>query len=227
MLTHDQFLQICSHTRQYLTDTAAGSERAWVKSFPRAADHRWQHTLNVLRNADEILAGEGAAPEVRDIVRVAVILHDISMFVCDHEIHGRVSGEIAGKYLREEDYPEEFVTRVARAVTEHGMDLDLVSPGEMEKTFSWEGRVVLEADILDKLGASTIVDHMLTLGKEDLLGFECKRELAEGRAMQRAVYFKEYILTETGRRMAAQRFDFFLKFLDQLGQEISDTSLPA
>ncbi len=227
MLTHAQFMQICDFTRQYLKETAAQSEQGWVKSFPRAADHRWQHTLNVLRNAEEILTGGGAAEETANIVRVAVILHDISIFVCDHEIHGRVSAEIAEKYLREAGYPEDFVARVARAVAEHGMDLDLVSPEEHARTFSWEGRVVLEGDILDKLGASTITDTLLTLAKKDLLGFECRRELAEGRAMQRALFFKDYISTETGKRMAVQRFDFFLQFLAQLEREISDRSMPA
>lgn len=227
MLTHTQFMQMCEFTRQYLKETAARSEQEWVKPFPRAAEHRWQHTLNVLRNAEEVLIGEGATEEAAEIVRAAVILHDISMFVCDHEIHGRVSAEIAEKYLREEGYPGNFVARVARAVAEHGMDLDLISPEEQARTFSWEGRVVLEADILDKLGASTITDTLLTLAKKDLLGFECRRELAEGRAMQRAVFFKDYISTETGKRMAAQRFDFFLQFLAQLGREISDRSMPA
>ncbi|MBN2119201.1 MAG: HD domain-containing protein [Anaerolineales bacterium] len=227
MLTNDQFIQICNFTQRYLEETAARSEQEWLKSFPRAAEHRWQHTLNVLHNAETILAGEGAPEDVKEIVRVAVILHDISMFVCDHEIHGRVSAEIAEKYLLEEGYPKEFVAKVARAVAEHGTDLGPLSPEEQGKLFSWEGKVVLEADILDKLGASTITDTLLSLGKKDQLGFECRRELANGRAMQRAAFFKDYIWTETGRRLAAQRFGFFLKFLDQLEQEVIDNSMPS
>ena len=227
MLTHDQFIQICNFTQRYLEETAARSEQEWLKSFPRAAEHRWQHTLNVLHNAETILAGEGATEDVKEIVRVAVILHDISMFVCDHEIHGRVSAEIAEKYLLEEGYPKDFVAKVARAVAEHGTDLGPLSPEEQGKLFSWEGKVVLEADILDKLGASTITDTLLSLGRQHQLGFECRRELANGRAMQRAAFFKDYIWTETGRSMAAQRFGFFLKFLDQLEQEVIDNSMPA
>src|SRR5688572_7001637 len=101
-MTDDQFTRICNYAQQYLKETAAKSDQAWLKNFPRAAEHRWQHTLNVLRNAELILVGEKASEEVKNIVRVAVILHDISMFVCDHEIHGRVSAEIAEKYLLEE-----------------------------------------------------------------------------------------------------------------------------
>jgi HD superfamily phosphodiesterase len=226
MITNDQFMRICNFTREYLKETAAVSEQAWLKRFPRAAEHRWQHTLNVLHNAETILAGERASEDMADVVRVAVILHDISMFVCDHEIHGRVSAEIAEKYLLEEGYPNDFVAKVTRAIAEHGTDLGPLPPEEQGKHFSWEGKVVLEADILDKLGASTITDTLLSLGAKDRLGFECRAELSNGRAMQRAAFFKDYIWTETGRSMAEKRFDFFIKFLDQLGQEVVEHSIP-
>ncbi|HLF74848.1 MAG TPA: HD domain-containing protein [Anaerolineales bacterium] len=226
MITNDQFMKICSLTRQYLKETAEKREQEWLKRFPRAGEHRWQHTLNVLHNAEIILAGENAAEDIKDIVRIAVILHDISMFVCDHQIHGRVSSEIAEKYLLEEGYPDEFVARVTRAIAEHGTDLGPLSPEEQGKLFSYEGKIVLEADILDKLGASTITDTLLSLGARDRLGFECREELSNGRAMERAAFFRDYIWTETGKKMAEQRFGFFLKFLDQLGQEVVESSMP-
>ena len=224
MLTKEQLGQIAEYTRQYLHQTHAKREDEWAKKFPRSAIHRWQHTLNVLHNAEQILAGENANDESADIVRAAAILHDISMFVCDHEIHGQVSAEIAEKYLTEQRYPPEFVSKVARAIAEHGTDLGPLPPDQQGELFSWEGKVVLEADILDKLGASTITDSLLTMGKRDRLGFESRRELAEGRAMQGAAIFKEYIWTETGKRMAEQRFAFFKKFVEQLADEVVEVS---
>ncbi len=149
MLDKEQLNRICQHTQQYLKETAAQSDQEWLANFPRSAEHRWQHTLNVLANAEQILAGECADPDSSDVVRVAAILHDISMFVCDHQIHGRVSAEIAETYLLEQGYPKEFVARVARAVAEHGTDLGPLPPEEQGALFSWEGKVVLEADILD------------------------------------------------------------------------------
>jgi len=227
MISNDQFRQICDFTQKYLKETFAKSEQEWLKKFPRAAEHRWQHTLNVLQNAESILDGERATEDAKDVVRVAVILHDISMFVCDHEIHGRISAEIAEKYLLSERYPIDFVAKVTRAIAEHGTDLGPLPPEEQGKLFSWEGKVVLEADILDKLGASTITDTLLSLGARDRLGFECRGELFTGRAMERAAFFKDYIWTETGSRMAKQRFEFFLKFLEQLGKEVVEHSLPS
>jgi len=226
MIDEEKLRQLCEYTQQYLIETADKSTQDWLKKFPRAADHRWQHTLNVLANAEKILAGEGADENSCDIVRVAVILHDISMFVCDHQIHGRVSAEIAEKHLLEQDYPKEFVEKVMRAIAEHGTDLGPLPPDQQGMLFSWEGMVVLEADILDKLGASAITDTLLTLGKRDRLGFECREELAHGRAMERAAFFKDYIWTDTGKHMAEQRFAFFLQFLEQLSEEVMESSQP-
>jgi HD superfamily phosphodiesterase len=226
MFGDEHFRHLCQFTRTFLNESAARSEQEWLRDFPRAAEHRWQHTLNVLYNAEQILAGENASDDQKDVVRAAVILHDISMFVCDHEVHGRVSAEIAEKYLMEQGYPENFVSRVSRAIAEHGTDLGPLPPDEQGAFFSWEGKVVLEADILDKLGASTITDSLLVLGKRDALGFECRKELAEGRSMERASFFKDYIWTETGKRLAEQRFSFFLEFLGQLREEVVEQSIP-
>jgi uncharacterized protein len=226
MLTDENFRELCHYTRTFLNETAAKSDQEWLKDFPRAAVHRWQHTLNVLKNAEQILAGEGVSDERADVVRAAVILHDISLFTCDHKIHGQVSAEIAERHLLKQGYQKDFVDRVTRAVAEHGTDLGPLPPDEQGALFSWEGKVVLEADILDKLGASAITDSLLVLGKKEKQGFECRRELAQGRAMQRASFFKDYIWTETGQRLAEQRFSFFLKFLEQLGEEVVETSSP-
>ena len=226
MPTDEQIRHLCDFSRLYLNETAAQSEQEWLKDFPRAAEHRWQHTLNVLRNAEKILAGESVRDDRADVVRTAVILHDISMFVCNHEIHGRVSAEIAEKHLLAKGYPNDFVRQVRRAVAEHGTDLGPLPPKEQGALFSWEGKVVLEADILDKLGASAITDTILFLGGKGRQGFECRRVLAQGRAMERAAFFKDYIWTDTGKRMAEQRFTFFLKFLDQLAEEVFEKSNP-
>jgi hypothetical protein len=45
--------------------------------------------------------------------------------------------------------------------------------------------------------------------------------------MERAAFFKDYIWTETGRRMAQQRFAFFQKFLEQLAGEVVESSAPS
>ena len=45
--------------------------------------------------------------------------------------------------------------------------------------------------------------------------------------MQRAIFFKDYIWTRTGKKLAQERFEFFLKFLDQLAEEVVEIHSPA
>ena len=71
MITKNQLKEISEYVKQYLYDSFDVSDQDWVKSFPRSADHRWQHTLNVLANAEQILEGEGADEEPGNIVRAA------------------------------------------------------------------------------------------------------------------------------------------------------------
>jgi len=222
MITADQMQQIRDYVRNYLTESAATSTQPWVKAFPRAAEHRWHHTLNVFKNAEAILAGEGAAPDSAEVVRVAVYLHDVSMFVCDHTVHGQVSADMAERYLLGMGLQPRFVARVKRAIAEHGTDLGDIPPEEQGKQFSWEGKVVLEADILDKVGAMAVASGLLMLGTKGTLQHEARAEFLGSMTMERAVFFKDYVWTHTGRRLAEQRFGFLLNFLDQLKEETHD-----
>ena len=224
MLSKEDLGRIADYTRQYLYETGAKRDAEHIRTRPRSIDYRWQHTLNVLRNAEQILVGENASDESAEIVRVAVIMHDISKFACESAVHAQVGAEVAQKFLTEEGYPKEFVERVARAIAEHGAIFSPLPPDQLGDLLSWEGKIVREADTLDKLGASAITDALLRLGKQDRLGFECLRELAEGRMMERAVFARQYIWTETGKRMAEQRFAFFKKFIEQLKEEVVEYS---
>ena len=226
IITDEQFRQLCNFVQQYLKETATNSKQEWLKDFPRAAEHRWQHTLNVLGNAERILAGEGTDSDTANVVRGAVILHDIAMFTCDHTVHGQVGADFAQQYLLDQGYHEEFVLRVARAIAEHGTDFGDLPPEEQGTVFSWAGKVLVEADILDKLGANPILESLLYLGKQGHLPHECRMALTEGRAMQRATFFKDYFWTKTGKQMAEERFKFFHKFLEQVAQEVYESSNP-
>jgi len=226
MLMKQQFREIANFTHQYLVETVAKSDQEWVKSFPRAAEHRWQHTLNVLQNAVKILDGEKLDQNIFDIVKVSAIMHDISMFVCDHSIHGRVSAEIAEGYLSAQGFSSNFTYRVTQAITEHGVDFDTITPDEMGAQFSLEGKIQIEADILDKFGVSAVTSALLQLGKNELLPFECRIALNDGIEMQRALYFKDYLWTETGKKMRDDRFGFFLSFLNQLSEEGFEKTSP-
>ena len=227
MVSKQQLNQIASYVRDFLYESAEKSDQEWLEDFPRAADHRWQHTLNVVANAEAILAGEQASPTQVAAVRVASLMHDVSMFVCDHSIHGQVSADMASEYLLDMQLDEDFVSRVSQAIAEHGTSFGDLPPQEQGEQFTWEGKVLVEADILDKLGASTVANGLMYLGKQEKLNFEARQELREGPTFERAEFFKDYFWTDTGKQMAERRLSFFLEFLDRLEEEVVEYDMPA
>jgi len=226
MINKNELQSIAEYVNQFLHESAASSDQEWLKDFPRAADHRWQHTLNVLANAEQILKGELASKNSGSVVRVAALLHDVSMFICDHSVHGQVSADMAAEYLDKVGFDSVFIEQVSRAIAEHGTDLGDIPPAEQGSQFSWEGIVLLEADILDKLGASTITSGILSLGEQHKLYYEALLRLVDSPTFERAEFFKDYIWTDTGRRMAERRFSFFLQYLERLQEEVVEYSMP-
>jgi putative nucleotidyltransferase with HDIG domain len=226
VLRDEQLQAVKVFVHRYLQESFSNCDRKWKQRFPRSAEYRWQHTLNVLRNSEKIIAGESVGEAQADILRWAAILHDVAMFDSDYEVHGQAGAEIAQKYLLEQGYRTDFVNQVCQAVAEHGTDLGPVSPAEQGKLLSWAGKALIEADILDKLGASAVTSALLTLGLDGKLNHECHAELLEGIAMQRANFFKDYIWTDTGKKLAEKRFGFFQNYLEQLTEEVVETEMP-
>lgn len=220
MLDEQLFQQIAEFTRHHLMDSASRRTQEQVEAFPRAGEYRWRHTLNVFKNAERIIDGEAYDVGTDGVIRVAAIMHDIAMFDCDHAVHGECRARIAEKYLSEQGLPESFVASVRKAIAEHGVDFDRFFPEEMGDTFSVPGKVLIEADILDKLGASAVTVGMLILGREGKLPHECRQELERGQALDRARYFKDYIWTATARQLARDRFGFFETYLARLADEV-------
>lgn len=226
MINQSQLNEIANFVRHFLHETAETSNQAWVRAFPRAAEHRWQHTLNVLKNAGQILEGEGTDDYTSAVVRASALLHDVSMFTCDHAIHAKVSAEIAADYLQEQNYDEDLIKAVCRAVAEHGTDFGDIPPAEQGERFSWAGKVLIEADILDKLGASAVTSSLMSLGEQRKLNFEAHSELLRSRAFEKATFFKDYTWTETGKQMAERRYTFFKDYLVHLKEEVVETVMP-
>jgi uncharacterized protein len=217
---NEQFDEVKSFVEHHLQESFTKCDEEWKIRFPRSAEYRWQHTLNVSQNAEKIISGEDVGEVQAEILRFAAILHDVAMFNAGHEVHAQVGAEIAANYLLGQGYPADFVKQVCLAVAEHGTDLGPIPPSDQGRLLSWAGKALIEADILDKLGASAVTSALLVLGEEGKLNHECRITLSAGNAMQRAVFFKDYIWSQTGKKLAEQRFEFFQKFLNQLAEEV-------
>src|SRR5258707_2030323 len=120
-LSDSQKQKIGLYVRSYIMRTALnfGHQNAAAR-----ATARWMHTLNVVQNAHQILDGERATEELREICEVAALFHDIDHYTVQLEYHAARGAETAQRYLTKEGYPASFVGRVAEAVRDHSPDLD-------------------------------------------------------------------------------------------------------
>jgi hypothetical protein len=139
---------------------------------------------------------------------------------------GRGAAEIARVDLVEPVYAEGFARRASRAIAEHGTNLGPLPPDKQGEVLPFEGKGLIQADILDRLGANAVTGALLDLGKGGKLSHECRAAMAQGVVMERATLFKDYVWTETGTRLAAERYLVFVDFLKQLAEEVDDAQDP-
>jgi HD superfamily phosphodiesterase len=222
-LSDAQRQKIASYVRAYLLRTAKsfGHQNAIYR-----AEARWTHTLNVGQNLKLIFDGEKASPESRDICEVATFFHDADHYTVQAEYHAMRGAETATRFLTKEGYDPDFIRRVADAIREHNRDLDDDIPIDAQvqhivETLSLEARMLLDADTLDKIGASNILEAVLSMGFTQKARIaEVASQLTSGWPLQRARLWKDILTTPTGKALGEERFAFYEQFLKQVAVEI-------
>lgn len=221
-LSDAQREKIALYVRSYLLRTAQtfGHENAVFR-----ASARWTHTLNVLQNLKAILDGERVTSEIRDVCEVAAYFHDVDHYTVQLEYHAERGAETARRYLTKDGYDPDFIQRVSRVILNHHLDLDddIAIDDQVKRiinTFSLEERMLMDADTLDKIGVSNILQSVLTMGQLDQMLAESARQLTSGWPLQRASVWSAVLTTPTGKTIGAERFAFYEHFLNQISQEI-------
>ncbi|WP_049903249.1 HD domain-containing protein [Halococcus agarilyticus] len=122
-----------------------------------SAAYRFNHIRNVVAIATEIAEAEGANV---DVVRVAALFHDVSKLEAEQDYHAEAGARVAREYLDSQgEYPDSFVEEVCTAVADHSYQGPL---GELPL----ETRCLIEADLLDKVGANGAILLVLRMGYE-------------------------------------------------------------
>ena len=221
-ISDEQRQKMSSYVRGYLLRTAQsfGHQNALFR-----ASARWTHTLNVMQNLRLILDGEGTSPDARDVCEVAALFHDVDHYTVQAMYHAARGAETAGRFLTKAGYDPAFVERVVQAIRQHHRDLDdEVSIDEQVQeivdTLSLEARMVMDADTLDKIGVSNILQAVLSMGTARRQLAESAKELTSGWPLQRAKLWKDLLTTPTGKVLGAERFAFYEAFLRQIETEI-------
>lgn len=176
-----------------------------------SAEYRFNHTLNVLSLAEEIARKEGADI---DVVRVAALFHDVAKLDADQEIHAEEGARVAREYLNSRgSFPNSFVDRVCRAIDGHTHSGDV-------SELSLESQCLIEADVLDKVGANGTVLMLLRMGYEARTHMDSATMIH--RVYERGQEVCNRIESPTGRSIAHERLKRVRWFCEWLEAEVPE-----
>ncbi|WIV65811.1 HD domain-containing protein [Natrialbaceae archaeon AArc-T1-2] len=175
-----------------------------------SAEYRHNHILNVVDLAEEIARSEGADV---DVTRVAALFHDVAKLETDQELHAEAGARVAREYLESRgEYPESFVEQVCRAIENHSYQGDL-------EDLTLEAQCLVEADLLDKVGANGTALILLRMGYEARSHMDAD-EMVD-RVMERGIDAANRVRSDTAESIAHQRLKRVRWFREWLEDEIA------
>jgi uncharacterized protein len=190
------------------------------------AGHDWWHIERVWKTAKEIAKHEDVNLEV---VEFAALLHDIA----DSKFHNgdeEIGPQKAGEFLKSINVDNETVFHVQQIIRNMSFKVSL---GELSFS-SPEMLVVQDADRLDAIGAIGIA-RAFTYGgykNRELYNPAIAPQIHQSKEAyknttaptinhfyEKLLLLKEKMNTLTGKRIATQRHDFMVQYLDQFFAE--------
>jgi len=179
-----------------------------------SAEYRFNHILNVVDLAAALARKEGANV---DVTRVAALFHDIAKLDAEQDVHAEEGARIAREFLESHgDYPATFVDEVCRAVRNHSYQGDLTD-------LSLETQCLIEADILDKVGANGTALMLLRMGYEARTHMDAAEMV--GRVLERGEDAIERIESDAAESVAHRRLKRVRWFREWLEEEVAEIEL--
>ncbi|MFB6069859.1 MAG: HD domain-containing protein [Halanaeroarchaeum sp.] len=211
-VTDSEFEEMAAFVFDYLDASVENEEDGGrMRWYPwHSAEYRFNHIRNVVDLATEIADREGANV---DVVRVAALFHDIAKLDAEQDVHAEEGARIARKYLETHgDFPPSFVDQVCRSVEHHSHQGDL-------DELSLETQCLIEADMLDKVGANGTALMLLRMGYEARTHMDAAEMIQ--RVMERGREAKERVESDTAESIAHQRLKRVKWFREWLESEVS------
>ena len=179
-----------------------------------SADYRFNHIMNVVELASDIARAEGAN---EDVVRVAALFHDIAKLEADQEVHAEEGARVAREYLETHgQVPPSFVDQVCRAIEGHS------HTGSLEEV-ALETQCLIEADLLDKVGANGITLMLLRMGYEARTHMDAAEMV--NRVLDRGREARNRVESDTAESIAHQRLKRVAWFREWLEGEVAEMSV--
>ncbi|WP_311171332.1 HD domain-containing protein [Halobellus ordinarius] len=212
-VSDEEFEEMKRFVRDYLAASVESEEDGGrMRWYPwHNAEYRYNHILNVVDLATEIAEREGADV---DVVRVAALFHDISKLEADQEVHADEGARVAREYLTSRGgFPQSFVEQVCQVVADHSYQGPL-------SDVSLETQSLIEADILDKVGANGTALMLLRMGYESRTHMDAA-EMVD-RVFQRGRDATERIDSDAAETIAHKRLKRVKWFREWLEAEVSE-----
>jgi uncharacterized protein len=205
-------------TIDFIRENLAGAE----------GGHDWFHTQRVFRNTLLIAKDE---PVDLLVVSLASLLHDVA----DAKFHGgdeKVGPRKARKFLNSLKVPRKVVSEVVKIVANISYKNEFSKSGK--RYTSRELDVVRDADRLDAMGAIGIARAFNYGGFRNRPMYDpdippnpkmskAEYKKAEGPTInhfyEKLLLLKDGMQTPTGKRLAAERHEFMLSYLEQFYKE--------
>ncbi len=176
-----------------------------------SADYRFNHIQNVVALSRKIAKREGAH---LDVVTVGALFHDISKLEAPQDIHAEEGAKVAREYLESRgEYPQSFIDSVCQVIVDHSFQ------GSLSEV-SLESRCLMEADILDKIGANGTALMLLRMGYESRTHMDAARMV--DRVYQRGADHVERLESDTAESLAHQRLKRVKWFREWLEAEVAE-----
>jgi uncharacterized protein len=211
-VSDEEFEEMKGFVHDYLAASVENEDEGGrMRWYPwHSADYRFNHILNVTELAASIAEKEGANV---DVTRVAALFHDISKLEAEQDEHADEGARVAREYLESRgDYPASFVEQVCQAVRDHSYQGDL-------DDVPLEAQCLMEADLLDKVGANGTALMLLRMGYESRTHMDANEMVA--RVLERGEDALARVRSETATSIAHQRIKRVRWFKEWLEQEVA------
>jgi uncharacterized protein len=210
-VSDEEFAEMKRFVYDYLAASVENEDDGGrMRWYPwHSADYRFNHILNVVDLATTIAEREGANV---DVVRVAALFHDIAKLEADQEVHAEEGARVAREFLTSHgDYPQSFVEEVCGAIRNHSYQGGLAD-------VSRETQCLIEADLLDKIGANGTALMLLRMGYEARTHMDAA-EMVD-RVLERGRNQVDRVQSETAEGIAHRRLKRVKWFREWLEEEV-------
>jgi len=212
-VTDHEFAEMEQFVYDYLSASVQteddGGRMRW---YPwHSADYRFNHIKNVVDLARKIGKNEDAD---LDVITVAALFHDISKLEAPQDIHAEEGASVAREYLTSRcEFPQSFVEEVCTAIEAHSHQGSLAE-------LPLETQCLIEADILDKIGANGTALMLLRMGYESRTHMDAARMV--DRVFQRGKDHVDRLESDTAESIAHQRLKRVKWFREWLEEEVAE-----